>query len=110
MALFYNVKGSSVVGGKKTTELVAPNTEEGTSVKSLLLVNVHDTADATVTLFIQDDPISGATSTYELAHGVAIPSGVSLILDNMSMFRFSNQFGLYISVGNGDLIDIIVSN
>ena len=107
MALFYNVKGSSVVGGKKTTELTAPNGEYNTS--SLLLVNVHDTADATVTLFIQDDPISGATSTYELAHGVAIPSGVSLILDNMSMFRFSNQFGLYISVGNNDLIDVIVN-
>jgi hypothetical protein len=107
MALFYNVKGSSVVGGKKTTELVAPSTDY--NVKSILLVNVHDAADATVTLFIQDDPASGATSTYELMHGVAIPSGVSLILDNMSMFRFSNQFGLYISVGNNDLIDVIVN-
>ena len=107
MALFYNVKGSSVVGGKKTTELTAPNGEYNTS--SLLLVNVHDTADATVTLFIQDDPASGSTSTYELVHGVKIPSGVSLVLNDAGMFKFLDQYGLYISVGNSDLIDVIVN-
>ena len=109
MAPFYNVKGSSVSGGKVTTELVAPNTDESGTIASLLLVNVHDSADAIVTLFVQDDPASGVTSTYELTHNVAIPPGVSLILDNLSMFKFTNRFGLYITVGANDLVDVIVN-
>ena len=107
MALFYNIKGSSVTGGQATTELVAPDTDY--SVKSVLLVNVHDSADATVTLFIQDDPTSGTTSTYEITHGVAIPSGVSLVLDGATMFRFPNQYGLYITVAANDIVDVTVN-
>ena len=107
MAPFYNVKGSSVSGGKATTELIAP--ADDYNIKSILLVNVHDSADAIVTLFIQDDPASGVTSTYELTHNVAIPPGVSLILDNLSMFKFTNRFGLYITVGANDLVDVIVN-
>ena len=107
MALFYNVKGSSVTGGQVTTELVAPNTDY--NVASLLLVNVHDSADATVTLFVQNDPISGTTNTYELTHGVAIPSGVSLVLDGATMFRFPSEYGLYITVAANDIVDVTVN-
>jgi len=105
MALLYNVKGSSVSGGKATTELVGPDLEY--SLKSVLLVNVHDSVAATVTLFIQNDPTSGTTNTYEITHGISIPATTSLFLsDGISL---PGDYGLYISVGNNDLIDVIVN-
>jgi len=90
-------------------ELISP-TEDNNNIKSILLTNVHATADATVTVFIQDDPASGATSTYNLIHTIAIPADTSLVLDNPSMFRFDDFYGLYITVGSSDTVDVIISN
>ena len=81
MSKFFNITGSTGV----TVELISP-TEDNNNIKSILLTNVHATADATVTVFIQDDPASGATSTYNLIHTIAIPADTSLVLDNPSMF------------------------
>ena len=107
MAKFYNVKGASVSGGQETTELIPP-TEDNGNIKSILLTNVHATADATVTIFIQDDPTSGATSTYNIISTVAIPSDVALLLDNVP--RFDDFYGLYITVGSSDTVDVIIDN
>jgi len=104
MARFYNITGSTGI----TVELISP-TEDNGSIKSILLTNVHATADATVTLFIQDDPISGATSTYNLIHTIAIPADTSLLLDNSSMFKFDSFYGLYITVVSSDTVDVIIS-
>jgi len=103
MSKYYNVIGSDNV----TVELVAPGA--GISVASVLITNVHVTADATVTLFIQDDPESGTTSTYNFLSTVAIPSDTALFLDNSSMFRFKNIYGLYITVGSSDTVDVTVN-
>ena len=102
---FYNITGSTGV----TVELLKPFANKPT-IKSVLLTNVHATADATVTLFIQDDPISGATSTYNILSTVAIPSDTALLLDNSSMFRFDDFYGLYITVGSSDTVDVIISS
>ena len=104
MSKFYNITGSTGV----TVELVSP-TETNSGIQSILLTNVHDTADATVTLFIQDDPASGATSTHNLIHTVAIPADSSLLLDESSIFRFDEKFGLYITVGSSDTVDIFIN-
>ena len=106
MSLFYNVKGSSVSGGQATTELISPNIDR--NVKSILLVNVHDSAAATVTLFIQDDPISGTTSTYEITHSVSIPALATLAFEEPLIFNIPEEYGLYITVGNNDLVDVII--
>ena len=103
MSLFYNITGSTGI----TVELIAPN--QINDITSILLTNVHATADATVTLFIQDDPTSGATSTYNLIHTVAIPADSSLFLDNPTMFRFPELYGLYITVGSSDTVDVFVN-
>ena len=103
MSKFYNVTGSTGV----TVELVAPSA--GNNIKSILLTNVHATADATVTLFIQDDPVSGTTRTYNIIHTIAIPADSSLFLDNSSVFLFGVEFGLYITVGSSDTVDVIVN-
>jgi hypothetical protein len=104
MSKFYNITGSTGV----TVELVSP-TETNSGIQSILLTNIHATADATVTLFIQDDPTSGATSTYNLIHTIAIPADSSLLLDQPSIFRFDEKFGLYITVGSSDTVDIFIN-
>ena len=104
MSTFHNITGSTGV----TVELISPAEDNG-GIKSILLTNVHATADATVTLFIQDDPTSGTTSTYNIIHTIAIPADSSLFLDNSSMFIFGEEFGLYITVGSSDTVDVIVS-
>ena len=104
MSKFYNITGSTGI----TVELIGP-TETNAGIKSVLITNVHATADATVTLFIQDDPSSGVTSTYNLIHTVAIPADTSLLLDETSIFRFDEKYGFYITVGSSDTVDVIIS-
>ena len=104
MSKYYNVTGSTGV----TVELIAP-TETNAGIKSILLTNVHATSIATVTLFIQDDPASGVTSTYNLIHTISIPAHSSLLLDESSVFRFDEKYGLYITVGSSDTVDVIIS-
>jgi len=105
MTRFHNITGSTGV----TVELITP-TEDNNNIKSILLTNVHATADATVTLFIQNDPTSGTTNTYNIISTIAIPSDTALLLDNPSIFQFDDFYGLYITVGASDTVDIIISN
>jgi len=107
---YYNIKGASVSGGKETTELI--KTKDNTQgIKSIMLTNVHATADATVSLFIQDDPASGiSTSTFKILNTVAIPSDTALLLDNSSLLSFNgNVYGLYITVAANDTVDVLIS-
>jgi len=103
MSLFYNITGSTGV----TVELIAPNAPN--DIKSVLLTNVHATADATITLFIEDDPSTRKYKRYNIIHTIAVPADSSLFLDNPSMFMFGNEFGLYVTVGSSDTVDIIVN-
>ena len=102
MSLFYNITGSTGV----TVELIAPSAPN--DIKSVLLTNVR-TADATITLFIEDDPSSGATRKYNIIYTIALPAYSSLFLDNPSMFMFGDEFGLYVTVGSSDTVDVIVN-
>jgi len=104
VSAFHNITGSTGI----TVELISPS-DDNSNIKSILLTNVHATADATVTLFIQDDPVSGVTSTYNLIHTIAIPADTALLLDNSSIFRFNDFYGLYITVGSSDTVDVIIS-
>ena len=103
MSLFYNVTGSTGV----TVELISP-TEDNGGIKSILLTNVHATADATITIFIQDDPASGTTNTYNIISTIAIPSDTALLLDNIP--KFDDFYGLYMTVGSSDTVDVIIDN
>ena len=102
MSLYYNIVGST----SAIVELIAPQSD--TSIKSILFTNVHDTADATVTLFIEDSPTSGDSNKYNIIHTVNIPPDTSLHLDNSSMLRFEQKYGLYLEVGSTDTIDVMV--
>ena len=104
MALYYNITGSTGV----TVELLEPNADRKT-FSNVLLTNTHATADATVTLFIQNNPETGSVNTYNIIHTIAIPADTSLLLDNAKMFKFDNSYGFYITVGSSDTLDVILS-
>ena len=105
MSKFYNIAGSTGI----TVELISPD-EDNTNIKSILLTNVHATADATVTIFIQNVSYDKTANTYNIIHTIAIPADSSLLLDNPSMFRFPSNYGLYITVGSSDTVDVIIGN
>ena len=92
-------------------ELIAPGEDAG-NIKSIMIANIHATADATVSLYIQDDPLGASTSTFYIMSTVAIPSDTSLLLDNNSILSFdnsSNGYGLYLTVGGSDTLDVMIN-
>mgnify|MGYP001188416830 CR=1 FL=1 len=103
MSLYYNITGSSGV----TTELISPNVDA--SVSSLTICNTHASNDASITLFIQDNPTSGATNTYNITKLVALPAKTTLLFDNENLFNYGNKYGLYITVGSSDTVDVIIN-
>ena len=103
MSKFYNILGSAGVD----SELIAPGADN--NIKAVSIANLHGTNNATVSLFIQDDPTSGSTSTYNIIYKIAIPPASTLFLDDENMFRFGRQFGLYINVGSSDTVDVIIN-
>lgn len=105
MAIYYNVLGKSATGGtSNTTELIAPYS--GTAVTNINICNIHASADATVTLFIQNDPQSGTTNTYNFVKSVSIPFNAPLLI---SIPKFKDEYGLYITVGASDTVDVILN-
>lgn len=103
MGLYYNVIGSDSL----TTELIKPDSAFVAS--SVTIANVHDTVNATVSLFIQNDPVSGATNTYNIIHKVSVPPGSTLLIDDESIFSYSSGYGLYVEVTSSDTIDVIIN-
>jgi len=95
-------------------ELIAPGENTGT-IKSIMITNTHATADATVSLFIQDSPTAAAASTFKILSTVAVPSDTSLLLDNSSVLSFdnsSNGYGLYLTIGAIDgtnVLDVMIN-
>jgi len=104
---YHNITGSTGVD----IELLAPG-DNGGSIQSITIANTHATADATVSLFIQNDPETGTTSTFKMLNTVAIPSDTTLLLDDSSMLSFDNSgdgYGLYLTVGSSDTLDVLIN-
>jgi len=103
---YHNVTGSSGV----TVELLKPG-DSVSGIKSILITNIHASAVATVTLFVQTT-VSSALENYKILNTVSIPAKVSLLLDEPSVFNFPNHskgFGFYITVGSSDTIDVLIN-
>ena len=104
---YHNITGSTGVD----VELIAPNENVG-AIRSIMITNTHATADATVSLFIQDDPTAAAASTFYIISTIAIPSDTSLLLDNNTVLSFDNSsdgYGLYLTVGSSDTLDVMIN-
>jgi|TARA_R110002096_G_scaffold278524_1_gene472583 hypothetical protein len=101
---FHNITGSTGV----TVELINPISAT-TNIQSILFTNVHATADATVTLFFEDDPLTGASSTFNIIHTIAIPADTSLVLEGADIPTIPSGFGTYITVGSSDTVDVMIN-
>ena len=91
-------------------ELIKPG-DNTKGIKSILLTNIHDSANANVSLFLQDNPPSGtATSTFTLINVVPIPANTALLLDDAPLLSFNgNVYGLYIKVTGSDTVDVLIN-
>ena len=97
------------ITGSLDYELIAVG-ERITGIKSIMITNTHATADATITLFIYQE---SSAKTYNIIHTIAVPADSSLLLDNEALLRFDNSlggYGLYVTVGASDTVDITLSN
>lgn len=105
--LYHNITGSTGID----VILLEPG-DDVDNIKSVLITNTHATADATVSLFIQDQPSAAVAKTYRILSTIAIPSDTSLLLDEPSMFSFDNSddgYGLYMTVGSSDTLDVMIN-
>ena len=84
---FFNITGSTGV----TTELMAPLSNS--SIKSMLLANIHASANATVNIIT----------------AITIPTGSSLVLEEVDIPSIPSKFGVYITVAASDTVDVIVN-
>ena len=103
---YHNITGSTGV----TVELIKPG-DNTQGIKSIMLTNIHATADATVSLFLQNDPPSGiTTSIFKILSTIAIPSDTALLLDDASLLSFNGLvYGLYITVLGSDTVDVLIN-
>ena len=101
---YHNITGSTGV----TSELISSSEKRG-SVGSISIANIRD-GDATVTVFIQDDPTVGTTSTFKIIEGLVIPKSVTFVIDGpISLTQRSKNFGLFITVESSDTVDVIIT-
>ena len=101
---FFNITGSTGV----TVELFAPFAQVN-NIKSMLITNIHASNDATVTVFIEDQPASGASNTFNIIHTIAIPADSSLVLEGADIPTIPSSFGMYVTVESSDTVDILIN-
>ena len=102
---YHNIAGSTGV----TTELIKPGSNVST-IQSIMITNTQGTNAATVTLFLQSNPLTGVPQTFQILSTVAIAADAYLLLDNKALLSFNNSlYGLYITVGGSDTLDVLIN-
>ena len=99
---YHNIDGSS----KSIVELIPP-LGGASNLKSIMITTLTTSGTPDVQLFIQK-PTSTGTDKFSIIAGVRIPVGVSLVLDN-SMFRITNDFGLYMKLDANSTADVLLN-
>ena len=102
--LYHNITGSTGVD----VELIAPGSDVNT-IKSIVLSNVRASNDATVSLFIQSPTLN---KSYHIIKTVNLPFNTSLVLEGNDIPRFNNStngYGLNITVGGSDEVDVLLN-
>lgn len=102
---YHNIDGGNGV----TTELIKPGSNVS-AIQSIMMANTQGTNVATVTLFLQSNPLTGVPKTFQMLSTVPIPADASLLLDDKALLSFNNSvFGLYITVGSSDTVDVLIN-
>ena len=101
---FHNITGSTGVD----VELLAPG-DRVNKLLSVVICNVRASNDATVSLFLQSQTLN---QTFHILKTVNLPFNSSIVLDSEDLPTFNNsenKFGLYITVGSSDEVDVLLN-
>ena len=71
-------------------------------IKSIFLVNVHASTTCIVDLYIEKKLIG----KFYLAKGIALPTGVTLLLDGSSFDSTADGFGIFIKLSKSDVFTL----
>ena len=101
---FHNLRGATT----QDNELVALNdTKKG--ITSLQISNIHLTANATIDLYLfKDSTDATASQTIYILNQIIMPSGTSLLLDKDEVHFDNSVYSLYMNVGSGDTVDVLI--
>ena len=102
MAVYKNLRGATAV----TTELVAPGSSY--NISRIQVANVKNSGTGTISLFLQNAPVSSASSTFTFISKKIIQNGDYLTLTN-EIPKINSGFGLYATIAASDEIDIFIS-
>ena len=98
---YHNIDGSNGVD----VELIAQGSKSN-NVKSIMITNTRASNDASVSLYINDNT---ANKKYYILSTVVIPFNSSLLLEDHDVLYFDNAiFGLFMTVGSNDTLDVII--
>jgi hypothetical protein len=98
---YHNVTGSSGVD----VELLAAG-DKSSNVKSIWITNTRASNAATVSLYINNNTTN---KKYYFLSTLVIPANGSLLLDDSNSLSFDNSnYGLYMTVGSSDTLDVII--
>ena len=98
---YHNVTGSSGV----EVELLAAG-DGGDNIQSIWITNTRASNAATVSLYINNNT---SNKKYYLLSTVVIPANGSLLLDDNSLSFNNSNYGLYMTVGSSDTLDVIIN-
>lgn len=103
---YHNISGAVA----QDTELIALNDLSNKTVKSIYISNTSASTAATASIYVfKDSTNTSVSETYYLIKNMAVPVGVSLVLDDSSLLGFNNSiFSLYITVGSSDFLDVVI--
>ena len=98
---YHNITGSSGVD----VELLAAG-DKSSNVKSIWITNTRASNAATVSLYINNNTTN---KKYYFLSTLVIPANGSLLLDDSNSLSFDNSnYGLYMTVGSSDTLDVII--
>tara|TARA_R100001163_G_scaffold46553_1_gene34976 strand:- start:2094 stop:2414 length:321 start_codon:yes stop_codon:yes gene_type:complete len=101
---YHNVAGATAV----TNALLSAG-QIPFKISSILITNTHSSNAATITLFIQRSTSTG-TETFKITSLLDLPAKTSLLLDDKSLLTIPSDFGLFITVGSSDTVDVLINS
>ena len=106
---YHNIDGSSA----ERNELLAIGDIPRQKITCINITNTHDTAAATIDLFIfKDSTDTTVSETYYFLKNYKLSFGDYLMIDNNDLLNFDNTtdtgYSLYIAVGSTDTVDVMI--
>ena len=98
---YHNIDGSNGI----EVELLAAG-DGGDNIQSIWITNTRASNAATVSLYINNNT---SNKKYYLLSTVVIPANGSLLLDDNSLSFNNSNYGLYMTVGSSDTLDVIIN-